>query len=63
MEEKDVKDVLDDFENDNFVGAKEKLKGMIKTAKETYLKNKLGLTKDISPKPAATPKPEEKPKK
>lgn len=38
-----IKSAFDDFEGENFVDAKEKLAGQIKTAKNDYLKTKLGL--------------------
>lgn len=57
MEEKDVKEVLDDFENDNFVGAKEKLQDLVRNARDTYLKGKLGLEKDVTPKSTPAPEP------
>jgi len=47
MEEKEIKSALDSFENDDFLSAKEKLKTQILAAKNTYLKNKLGLKKDV----------------
>ena len=45
-----VKSALDDFENDDFLSAKEKIQGIIKDKKNTYLKNKLELKNDIEPK-------------
>jgi hypothetical protein len=47
MEEKEIKSALDSFENDDFLSAKEKLKTQILAAKNSFLKNKLGLTKDV----------------
>lgn len=44
-----IKKALDDFENDDFVSSKEKLKDEIKKAKEEYVKNKTGIEKDLSP--------------
>jgi hypothetical protein len=42
-----IKDAFSDFEGENFVGAKEKLVGQVKIAKNDYLKNKLGLSGDV----------------
>jgi len=61
MEEKDVKQVLDDFENDDFVGAKEKLQDLVRTARDVRLKEKLGLEKDINPKQAPLQNPKQSP--
>jgi hypothetical protein len=47
MEETEIKSALDDFENDDFLSAKEKLKTQILKAKNEYLKNKLNLKNDI----------------
>ena len=47
MDEKNVKQALDSFERDDFVSAKEILSAEIKKSKYDYLKNKLGLEKDI----------------
>lgn len=49
MDEKNVKAALDSFERDDFISAKEILAAEIKKSKYDYLKNKLGLEKDIEP--------------
>jgi hypothetical protein len=49
MDDKVIKGALDSFENDDFIDAKDKLKGEISKAKDVYLKQKLGLEKDINP--------------
>lgn len=38
-----IKRALDDFEDDKFTDAKEKITGEIKKARDEYLKDKLGL--------------------
>jgi len=48
IDEKEIKAALDAFENDDFITAKEKLKTQIVQAKNDYLKNKLGLSGDLS---------------
>ena len=47
MDDKVVKSALDDFEGDDFLSAKEKLKSEILKHKNSYLKNKLGLKNDV----------------
>ena len=47
VDEKEIRAALDAFENDDFITSKEKLKGQIVQAKNDYLKNKLGLEKNI----------------
>lgn len=49
MEDNEIKSALDSFEDDDFLAAKEKLKKQIILHKNEYLKNKLGLQKDIEP--------------
>lgn len=49
VDKEKIKKALDDFENDDFVSSKEKLKDEIKKAKEEYVKDKTGLEKDLSP--------------
>jgi Tfp pilus assembly protein PilF len=61
MDEKDVKKALDSFENDDFITAKEVVKDVVKQAKNEYLKNKLGLSKDIE-KPKQKPAEDKKKK-
>jgi hypothetical protein len=51
VDEREIKAALDAFENDDFITAKEKLKGQIVQAKEDYLKGKLGLEKSLSAAP------------
>ena len=46
-----IKSALDDFENDNFIDAKETLKAEIKGAISDYFKDKLDLQNDLEPKP------------
>ena len=45
-DEKEIKRAIDSFEGDDFIAAKEALKGQIVQAKNDYLKKKLGLEKD-----------------
>lgn len=52
-DEKEIKRAIDSFEGDDFITAKEALKGQIVQAKNDYLKKKLGLEKD--PIAVATP--------
>lgn len=49
--EKVVKSAITDFENDDFISAKEKIQGVIKDKKNDFLKDKLGLKNDLDPKP------------
>lgn len=60
-DEREIKKAIDSFEGDDFISAKEALKGQIVQAKNDYLKKKLGLEKD----PIAAPqiKKEEPPVK
>lgn len=47
MDDKEIKQAIDDFEEDDFVSAKEKLSKEIQQSRDEYLKNKLGLENDI----------------
>ena len=47
MDDNVIKNALDSFEDDDFLGAKEILQPELRKAKNIFLKNKLGLTKDI----------------
>jgi hypothetical protein len=44
-----IKDVLDGFENDEFIDSRSKLKDELHKTKIEFLKTKLGLTNDIEP--------------
>lgn len=44
-----IKKALDQFENDDFVGAKDTLKPEIKKAKEDFIQKKLNLKDPITP--------------
>jgi hypothetical protein len=46
-----IKSALDDFENDDFISAKDTLKGEIKSAVTDYWKEKLELQNELEPKP------------
>jgi len=46
MEKETVKKIVDDFEDDNFVDARETLKVEIKDKVNSYLKDKLDLQND-----------------
>jgi len=59
MDEKEIKSALDFFEDDDFLSAKEKLRGQILKAKNEFLKNKLGLQKDIIDQPVSKTKTED----
>ena len=50
-DEKTVKDAINDFEKDDFISAKEKVQKLVKDKKEAFLKDKLGLKNDLTPKP------------
>ena len=50
MDREAIKKAIDNFENDEFTNAKEILQQEIKTAKNDFLKNKLGLRNDLEPK-------------
>lgn len=45
-----IKSALDDFENDNFIGAKDTLKAEIKGAISDFFKEKLELQNDLESK-------------
>ncbi len=45
-----IKDALDSFENDDFISAKDTLKGEIKDAVSDFFKEKLDLQNDLEPK-------------
>jgi len=49
MKKEAVKKIVDDFEDDNFVDAKETLKGELKDKVNSYLKDKLDLQNDSEP--------------
>jgi hypothetical protein len=44
-----VKDILDKFTDDDFVGAKEDLKNELRKARNEFLKDKLSLEKELDP--------------
>jgi len=46
-----IKGALDDFENDDFISAKDTLKAEIKGCISDYFKDKLELQNDLEPKP------------
>jgi hypothetical protein len=50
MDNDEIKKALDDFENDNFMDSKDKLKGEISKTRDKYVKDKTGLKNDINPK-------------
>lgn len=49
MDDEKVKEILDNFENDDFVSAQEKLKDEVIKSRDISLKDKLGLKNDINP--------------
>ena len=49
INKEEIKKALDDFENDKFVDAKEKIQKELNVAKNEFLQKKLGLTKSIEP--------------
>jgi hypothetical protein len=51
MKEENIKKALDHFENDEFTDAKEILQAEIHDRRNEFLKDKLGLAKDVEPKP------------
>ena len=50
-----IKSAMDDFENDNFIDAKDTLKAEIKGAISDFFKEKLDLQNDLEPKAEETP--------
>jgi len=50
MDDERVKAALDDFENDKFADAKDKLADVVRKKRDDFLKKELKLQKDISPK-------------
>lgn len=49
MDRKKIKQALDHFENDQYVDAKEIIQAEIAGERDVFLKNKLGLSQDITP--------------
>lgn len=47
MDDRVIKAALDNFENDNFIQAKELVQGQIRQARNDFIKSKLGLKNDI----------------
>jgi len=54
VDDKKIKSALDDFENDDFLSAKDTLKQEIHGAVTDYFKEKLDLQRDLDP-PTETP--------
>lgn len=50
IDKEKIKTALDDFENDNFIDAKDNLKAEIKGVVSDYFKDKLELQNDLEPK-------------
>jgi hypothetical protein len=53
MDKKAIRKALDHFENDEFVDAKDIIAKEIQGKRDVFLKDKLGLSQDINPAPAA----------
>lgn len=51
MDKDKIKKALDHFENDEYVDAKEIIKKEIKSKRDTFIKDKVGLKNDINPAP------------
>lgn len=51
MNTDNIKKALDHFENDEYTDAKEILQAEIHNRRNDFLKDKLGLSNDIEPKP------------
>lgn len=49
IDAEEIKKALDDFENDDFISAKDKIKGQIHGAVHDYFKTKLDLQRDLEP--------------
>lgn len=47
MDKEKAKEIMDDFENDDFVSAKEKFKSAFKDKVEKYIKDETGIEGDI----------------
>ncbi len=54
MDKDKIKKALDHFENDEFVDAKDIIKQEIAAKRDSFIKDKLGLSNDINPAPAAS---------
>jgi len=50
IDNKNIKKAMDDFENDDFISAKDIIKAEIKGAVSDYFKDKLELQNDLDPK-------------
>lgn len=50
IKDEEIKKALDDFESDDFISAKERIKGEINGAVSDFFKEKLSLQKDLEPK-------------
>ena len=51
MDKEKIKKALDHFENDEFVDAKDIISQEISGKRDEFIKDKLGLSNDINPKP------------
>ena len=51
IDNKEIKLALDDFEKDDFMGAKDRIKAQVKGAISNYYKDKLELKNDLDPQP------------
>lgn len=49
MDDEKIKAAIDSFEEEDFMTSKDVLSGEIKTARDVFLKDKLGLEDDITP--------------
>jgi len=49
MDTEKIKTAIDSFEEEDFMASKDALSGEIKTARDVFLKDKLGLKNDINP--------------
>ena len=54
VDQEKIKKALTDFEEDNYMDAKDAIGGEIRKARDTFLKDKLGLKNDINPEPEET---------
>ena len=50
MDKDKIRKAIDSFEEDKFSDSKDILSGEIRNTRDTYIKDKLGLEKDINPK-------------
>ena len=49
IDKEKIKKALNDFESERYMDAKDALTGEVRKARDSFIKNKLGLKQDINP--------------